>query len=98
MDVGRGEPKNNGIVKPIVGGAEPPVSSKNSNVPGQWFPPGCAKFRAFDIFRLVGTSAPLAPGKDVGTGGALNVRRLLGNKLLGALPGDCGQLISVWGR
>ena len=28
MDVGRGEPKNNGIVKPIVGGTEPPVSSK----------------------------------------------------------------------
>ncbi len=38
----------------------------------------CFKFRAFDIFRLVGTRAPLAPGKDDGTGGALNVRRLLG--------------------
>ncbi len=61
---------------PIVGGAEPPVSSKNRDVPGQWFSSGCVKFRAFDIFRLVGTRAPLAPGK--GTGGALNVRRLLG--------------------
>ncbi len=40
-DVGRGEPKNNGIVMPIVGGAEPPVSAKIRDVPGQWFPSGC---------------------------------------------------------